>query len=138
LYAIIDDARNAVVGYFYTDFNPRPGKYGHAASFPLILGRQTESDYTLPVSAIVANFSPPTKDHPSLLAYSEVRTLFHEFGHIMHQTLTRAPYGYLSGTNVAQDSVETPSQMFERWVENPMILPKISGFYKQPVQPIPD
>ncbi len=138
LYAIVDDARQSVIGYFYTDFDPRPGKYGHAASFPLILGHQTANGYSLPVSAIVANFNPPTNGLPSLLTYTEVRTLFHEFGHIMHQTLTRAPYGYLSGTNVAQDFVEAPSQMFERWVENPMILRKVSGFYKEPVQPIPD
>ena len=138
LYAVIDNARNKVIAYFYTDFVPRPGKYGHAASFPLILGRQTKSGYSQPVSALVANFSPPTKNQPALLTYSEVRTLFHEFGHIMHQTLTRAPYGYLSGTNVAQDFVEAPSQMFEKWVENPAILRKISGFYKDPVQPIPD
>lgn len=131
LYSIRDKDTNTIIGYFYTDFVPRVGKYGHAAAFPLLLGRQIDDDnYALPVSAIVANFNPPANGRPSLLSHRELETVFHEFGHIMHQTLTRAPYGYLSGSAVAQDFVEAPSQMLENWTWDPQILKKISSHYE--------
>jgi thimet oligopeptidase len=137
-YAIREIRSNAVIGYFFTDFIPRAGKYGHAAAFTLISGRSLgDGVYSQPVSAIVANFSPPTADRPSLLTHDEVETLFHEFGHIMHQTLTVAPYAYLSGSSTAQDFVEAPSQMLENWVWNAEQLNKISGHYKNPNRKLP-
>src|SRR5690606_11295408 len=110
LYEIRDDDNNELLAYFYTDFFPREGKYGHAAAFPLIAGRvMADGNYSIPVASIVSNFTPPSESRPSLLTHDEVETLFHEFGHITHQVLTTAPYGFLSGTNVAQDFVEAPS-----------------------------
>jgi thimet oligopeptidase len=131
-----------LIGYFYTDLIPRPGKYGHAAAFPLISGRAFGANsliagYSLPVASIVANFTPPANGKPSLLTHDEVETFFHEFGHIMHQTLTKAPYASLSGANVAQDFVEAPSQMLENWVWNADILSRISGHYLHPEQKLP-
>ncbi|MEP7216149.1 MAG: M3 family metallopeptidase, partial [Anaerolineaceae bacterium] len=76
---------------FYMDLFPRPNKYGHAAAFTLRRARMLpDGDYQRPVSAIVANFTKPSATQPSLLRHSEVVTFFHEFGHILHQTLTRA------------------------------------------------
>ena len=74
------------------DLFPRPNKYGHAAAFTLRRGpaRCPTASYQTPVSAIVANFTKPSATQPSLLRHSEVVTFFHEFGHILHQTLTRA------------------------------------------------
>ncbi len=139
LYSIRDRESKQIVGYFYTDFMPREGKYGHAAAFPIILGRLLKNgSYVQPVSAIVANFTPPANGRPSLLTHDELETVFHEFGHIMHQTLTRAPFGFLSGSAVAQDFVEAPSQMLENWVWDPMILKKVSGLYSDPKQKMPD
>jgi thimet oligopeptidase len=139
LYAIRDRETHFVIGYFYTDFVPREGKYGHAAAFPLLLGRATSAgNYSTPVSAIVANFTPPANCRPSLLTHSELDTVFHEFGHIMHQTLTHAPYGFLSGSAVAQDFVEAPSQMLENWVWDPSILKRVSGHYSDSKQKMPD
>lgn len=131
LYEIHNAADDQLIGYFYTDFVPRQGKYGHAAAFPLISGRvMSNGKYSVPVASIVANFTPPTADKPSLMTHDEVETFFHEFGHIMHQTLTKAPYASLSGSSVAQDFVEAPSQMLENWVWNPEILNILSSHYQ--------
>ena len=139
LYEIHDAKSSKLIGYFYTDFFPRPGKYGHAAAFPLIAGRVlSNGDYSKPVSAIVANLAPPANGKPSLLNHEEVETIFHEFGHVMHQTLTRAPYASLSGSNVAQDFVEAPSQMLENWVWDAGVLKSLSGLYTDPAQKLPD
>ena len=139
LYSVRDSATDDILAYFFTDFIPREGKYGHAAAFQLITGRMLSGNfYSQPVSAIVANFTPPTKDKPSLFTHSEVETLFHEFGHIIHQVLTRAPYGYLAGSAVAQDFVEAPSQMLENWVWDKPMLKLMSGHYKDLAKPLPD
>jgi thimet oligopeptidase len=138
LYEIRDSKDNHFIGNFFTDFIPRPGKYGHAAAFTLHSGRMINGQYSKPISAIVANFNPPSNGRPSLLSHDEVETLFHEFGHIMHQTLTKAPYSSLSGSSVAQDFVEAPSQMLENWVWDPGILKMISGHYQNIEEKMPD
>ncbi len=138
LYAIHDSATNNLIGYFYTDFFPRAGKYDHAAAFPLIAARELPNgQYSLPVSSIVANLNPPMNGKPSLLSHDDVETIFHEFGHIMHQTLSRAPYASLSGSAVAQDFVEAPSQMLENWTWNADVLNSISGHYLNPSEKLP-
>ncbi len=139
LFEIRNKADNRLIGFFYADLYPRPGKYGHAAAFPLISGRMLpEGYYSLPVAAMVTNMAPPSADKPSLLSHDEVETLFHEFGHIMHQTLTRAPFASLSGSGVAQDFVEAPSQMLENWVWQKDILSRISGHYADNSKKLPD
>lgn len=140
LYEIRDTKSGDLRAYFFKDTIPREGKYGHAAAFSLLSGRELDGKkkaYAKPISAIVANFTPPANGKPSLLHHDEVETLFHEFGHIMHQTLTKAPFGSLSGSSVAGDFVEAPSQMLENWVWNPEILKKISSHYKSG-KPLPD
>lgn len=127
------------IAYFYMDLFPRDGKYGHAAAFTLVSGHLKEDGrYQTPISAIVANFSAPTKDQPSLLEHNEVETLFHEFGHIMHQVLTTAKYATFSGTSVKRDFVEAPSQMLENWVWHKEALQKLSGHYKNKNKRLPD
>ncbi|MFM8270482.1 MAG: M3 family metallopeptidase, partial [Pseudomonadota bacterium] len=128
----------ALVSHFYMDLFPREGKYNHAAAFTLISAyRQADGAYQIPFSSIVANFSGPTTDKPSLLQHSEVETLFHEFGHIMHQILTTASYPSFSGTGVKTDFVEAPSQMFENWVWDKEMLQKLSGHYQRPSEKLP-
>jgi thimet oligopeptidase len=137
LYEIHNKADDRLIGYFYTDFFPRAGKYDHAAAFQEISGREINGVYNHPVSAIVANLTPPSPGKPSLLSHDDVETIFHEFGHIMHQTLTRAKFASLSGSNVAQDFVEAPSQMLENWVWSPEILPLLSGHYTDHSKKLP-
>jgi|CXWL01.1.fsa_nt_gi Zn-dependent oligopeptidase len=138
LYAITDAAGREPIGYFYMDLFPREGKYKHAAAFPLIFGRQlADGRYQRPVAAMVANFDKPTPSRPSLLTHDEVETFFHEFGHIMHQTLTKARFGRFSGSNTAQDFVEAPSQMLENWIWDPTVLQSLSGHYKDHADKLP-
>ena len=122
-YDIADAAGGAPFARFYMDLHPRPNKYGHAAAFTLRRGRRlADGGYQHPVSSIVANFTKPSPAQPSLLRHSEVDTFFHEFGHIMHQTLTRADRARFSGTQTERDFVEAPSQMLEHWCWEPDVL----------------
>lgn len=116
---------------FYMDLFPRPNKYGHAAAFTLRRGRaMPDGSYQKPVSSIVANFTKPSSTQPSLLRHVEVVTYFHEFGHIMHQTLTRARRGRFSGTATERDFVEAPSQMLEHWCWEPAVLASFSRHFE--------
>jgi thimet oligopeptidase len=137
IYRILDSKTNELIAYFHADFTPREGKYGHAAAFTLRSGRMKEGKYVTPISSIVANFNPPANGKPSLLSHGEVETLFHEFGHIMHQTLTKAPYASMSGSSVKRDFVEAPSQMLENWVWKQPILNRLSGHYSDTSKKLP-
>ncbi len=135
----IKDAQDGhLIAYFYMDLYPREGKYKHAACFDLVGGEEKEDGtWQIPFVAIVANMNKPSADTPSLLKHSEVETLFHEFGHVLHNALTKSKYGAFSGTSVSWDFVEAPSQLLERWAWNPEVLKKISKHYKTG-EPLPD
>lgn len=77
-----------------------------------------------PVVVNVCNFAKPAKGEPALLSWDDARTLFHEFGHALHQMLSDLTYGFISGTSVARDFVELPSQLFEHWLDVPEVLDK--------------
>ena len=129
---------NEAFARFYMDLFPRPNTFGHAAAFTLRSGRLLpDGSYQKPVSAIVANFTKPSADAPSLLRHSEVETLFHEFGHILHQTLTRATYSRFSGTRTERDFVEAPSQMLEHWVWDREVLASFTRHHETG-EPLPD
>ncbi len=70
----------------------------------------------------VCNFAKPPEGKPALLSYDDARTLFHEFGHALHQMLSDVTYELVSGTSVARDFVELPSQLYEHWLEVPDVL----------------
>lgn len=115
---------------FLLDLYPREGKYGHAAAFEIIFGRQKDRGYQPPLAAMITNFPKPSASNPSLMSHGEVETFFHEFGHIMHFTLTKARYRTQAGFNVAWDFVEAPSQMLENWVWDAKMLKRLSKHYK--------
>lgn len=137
-FSVRDKGTNKTLATFYMDLFPRKGKYGHAAAFSLIKGyRRQDGSYQKPVSAMLANFSKATASSPALLTHGEAETLFHEFGHIMHQVLSKVPYGQFSGTAVMRDFVEAPSQIFENWLWDPSMLATISSHY-QNKRPMPE
>jgi thimet oligopeptidase len=108
--------RGAFVGGIYLDLFPREGKYNHAAAFP-VRGVSTLADRT-PISVLVANLNAKGLNH------SELETLLHEYGHVLHGVLSKTRYVDQSGTSVKRDFVEAPSQMFEEWArrEEPLAL----------------
>lgn len=130
LFEIRDAKSGDMIAYFYTDLFPRDGKYGHAAAFPLRGSGKANGVRTVPISAIVANLTKPTSDTPSLLRHEEVETLFHEFGHILHQTLTQAEFRRFAGSATEQDFVEAPSQNLEHWVWEPEVLDRFAAHYQ--------
>ena len=137
-FKIKDRQSGELLDYFYMDLYPREGKYKHAACFGLVEGEEKkDGTYQTPFVAIVANMNKPSATTPSLLKHSEVETLFHEFGHVLHNALTKAKYSAFSGTSVSWDFVEAPSQMLERWAWDPQVLKKISKHYKTG-EPLPD
>lgn len=137
LYEIHEAPNGKLLAKFYVDLFPRPGKYGHAASFPIGASREVAGGYEIPLGALVVNFNPPEKGKTAHLSVSEVETLFHEFGHIVHASLTTARYNSMGGTNVDTDFVEAPSQMLENWVYQPEILKLITEDPKHPGQTMP-
>ncbi|KAF2475700.1 zincin [Lindgomyces ingoldianus] len=118
------------VGYLYLDLFPRDGKYGHAANFNLQPGYTDEmGKRRYPATALVCNFSKPTKKKPSLLKHDEVVTLFHELGHGIHDLVSRTTYSRFHGTNTVRDFVEAPSQMLENWCWTTSQLRSLSNHY---------
>lgn len=127
LYEITDSETQQHLAHFYMDLFPRDEKYGHAAAFDLVPGYlQPNGEYVRPVAAMVANFTKPAAEAPSLLRHEEVLTLFHEFGHILHQCLTRAQSARFAGANTEWDFVEAPSQIMEHWTWEPAVLQRFA------------
>ena len=138
LYEIRNTGESTPIAYFYADLHPRPGKYGHAACWRLRAGcLDTDGSYRLPIAAIACNFTKPTADGPSLLQHSEVETLFHEFGHVLHNTLTETRLPRFSGTQTERDFVEAPSQIMENWTWEPTVLSRFARHY-QSGEPMPE
>ncbi|KAI7903245.1 uncharacterized protein BX663DRAFT_507971 [Cokeromyces recurvatus] len=118
-------------GYMYLDLFPRDNKYPHAACFPLQPSYIAENgERVAPIAAMVANFTKPTAEKPSLLKHDEVVTLFHELGHVMHHLCSRTKYARFHGTSVEGDFVEAPSQMLENWCYDPKSLKYLSAHFE--------
>jgi thimet oligopeptidase len=130
-YDIVDTESGELLAVFMADLFPRQDKFTHAAAFPLVPGRRLpDGSYQNPVSAIVANVTKPTADSPSLLQHSEVETLFHEFGHILHMSLGRTELTRFSGASTEWDFVEAPSQIMEEWCWKSEILQRFARHHE--------
>jgi len=114
------------VGLFYGDYFARPGKQEGAWMSSLRDQEKLDGD-VLPLIVNTCNFA---KAEPALISFDDAKTVFHEFGHALHGLLSNARYPRLSGTNVAQDFVELPSQLFEHWLEESDVLARFARHYK--------
>ena len=108
------------IAVFIGDYFARGSKRSGAWCSAMRSQRKLGGDQR-PIVVNVCNFA---KGDPSLLSYDDARTLFHEFGHALHQMLSNVTYGFISGTSVARDFVELPSQLYEHWLEVPEVLEK--------------
>lgn len=106
---------------FIGDYFARGSKRSGAWCSALRSQRKLDGEVR-PIVINVCNFAKPPKGQPALLSYDDARTLFHEFGHALHQMLSDVTYESVSGTSVARDFVELPSQLFEHWLEVPDVL----------------
>lgn len=126
----VSDLKGEFVALFYADFFPRPGKRAGAWMTSFKPQYRVDGVEERPHVSIVCNFTKPTKNQPSLLTFSELKTLFHEFGHALHGMLAKTNYPSLSGTNVPWDFVELPSQFMENWCYEKQALQLFAVHYK--------
>ena len=125
------------IASFYTDWFPRDNKRGGAWMNALYTGGPREQGQEPHLGLMCGNLNPPSGETPSLLDLREVETVFHEFGHLLHHALSRVPVQSLSGTSVAWDFVELPSQIMENWVWTKEGLNLIAKHY-QTGESLPD
>lgn len=119
------------VGILMIDNYPRSSKRGGAwCGAYRGQSRDRNGNMIHPVVTMVTNSAPPSADKPSLLTPDEASTLFHEFGHALHQLLSNSTYPGVSGTSVARDFVELPSQIMEHWVLAPEVLKVYAKHYQ--------
>ena len=111
------------LAYFYLDLYPREGKFTHAAVFDISSGGSSRQE--LPICSMVANFPNPNSGD-GLMTFDEVETLFHEFGHVLHNGIGKSKYTRFVGANCEWDFVEAPSQIMEHWVWKVECMKRIS------------
>lgn len=130
------DANGNYIAVLYTDFHPRESKRQGAWMTEYKGQYKRDGKDSRPHVSLVMNFSRPTENDPALLTFDEVETFLHEFGHGLHGMLTECTYETLSGTNVARDFVELPSQVMENWLTEKEYLDRFAVHYKTG-EPIP-
>ena len=124
------------LGLFFGDYFARPSK--RSGAWMSTLREQDKLDGEVrPLVFNVMNFSKGRDGEPVLISFEDARTLFHEFGHALHALLSDVTYPLISGTGVATDFVELPSQLYEHWLETPEIL-KAFATHHRTGEPMPD
>jgi peptidyl-dipeptidase Dcp len=123
------DKSGAHVGIFMGDYFARPSKRSGAWMSGFRSQHKLGKGET-PIIVNVLNFTKGADGEPALLSFDDARTLFHEFGHALHGLLSNVTYPSISGTSVARDFVELPSQLYEHWLSTPEVLDKHARHYK--------
>ncbi|WP_034991748.1 M3 family metallopeptidase [Beijerinckia mobilis] len=127
----------APIALFIGDYFARPSK--HSGAWMSVFREQHKLDETpvLPIVVNVLNFARGAEGAPALLSFDDARTLFHEFGHALHGMLSNVTYPMISGTSVARDFVEFPSQLYEHWLEQPEVLRRFA-VHHETGEPMPE
>jgi peptidyl-dipeptidase Dcp len=128
VYEVYDQGK--VIALFYADFFPRESKQGGAWATTFQDHFIYQGQKYIPHASIVCNFTKSTATKPSLLSLEEVKTLFHEFGHALHNIFATSHFPSITGTNVFWDFVELPSQVMENWVLEKECLDLFAKHYK--------
>ena len=126
----VTDADGSLIGVILTDYFPRSTKRGGAWMTNFVNQEVIDGEDIRPVIVNVGNFAKPVADKPSLLSLDNVETLFHEFGHALHGLLSQCTYKSVSGTSVARDFVELPSQIMENWAFQKEVLADYARHYE--------
>ena len=126
----VTDADGSLIGVILTDYFPRSTKRGGAWMTNFVNQEVIDGEDIRPVIVNVGNFAKPAADKPSLLSLDNVETLFHEFGHALHGLLSQCTYKSVSGTSVARDFVELPSQIMENWAFQKEVLADYARHYE--------
>ena len=132
----VRDSTGNEVGLFFGDYFARPSKRS-GAWMTSLRDQEKLSGNIQPLIINVCNFSKAPPGEPTLLSFDDARTLFHEFGHALHGLLSSVTYPKISGTNVATDFVELPSQLYEHWLEQPDVLRRFARHYETG-EPMPE
>jgi peptidyl-dipeptidase Dcp len=130
----VTDADGTPLALFFADYFARPSKSGGAWMNTFV--DQNGLTGTKPVVYNVCNFQKPAAGQPALLSFSDVTTMFHEFGHALHGMFSHVKYPTISGTRVPRDFVEFPSQFNEHWAMEPTVFANYAKHY-QTGQPMP-
>lgn len=135
----VEDRRKGHLGFFYMDLFARKSKRAGAWMSSLDVGAPPADGKpgTPHLGMVCLNLQKPADGEPVLLSHREVRTLFHEFGHLLHLMFSRVSIPSLAGTSVPRDFVEVPSQFMENWCWHPEVL-KSFARHQETGQPIPE
>jgi peptidyl-dipeptidase Dcp len=131
----VRDRSGKHLALFIGDYFARPSKRGGAWMSGFRDQHKLDGDVR-PIVVNVMNFAKPPEGRPALLSLDDARTLFHEFGHALHGMLSDVTYPLISGTSVAGDFVELPSQLYEHWLLRPEILGKFA-LHAETGEPMP-
>ncbi|XP_028212286.1 probable thimet oligopeptidase isoform X2 [Glycine soja] len=139
VFSVLDLGSSELLGYCYFDLFSREGKYGHTCVLALQNSALTSNGaQQIPVALLISQCQKDADGSSGLLRFSEVVSLFHEFGHVVQQICNRASFTRISGLCVDPDFVEIPAQLLENWCYESYSLKLISGFYQDITKPLKD
>ncbi|PPD86502.1 hypothetical protein GOBAR_DD16560 [Gossypium barbadense] len=139
MFSVFDLSSGELLGYFYLDMYKREGKYGQTCVVALQNGSVAfNGARQVPLALLISQLQTDIGGIPSLLRFTEVVSLLHEFGHVVQHLCNRASFARFSGLRVDPDFVEIPAKVLENWCYESFSLKLISGFHQDITMPIKD